>query len=144
MSDHIDMHYEEDKNDGISFTLMNRLATTKNSYQGSYKKVLCVCSAGCLRSPTAAVVLANPPFNFNTRAAGIHADFAIIPVDEVLLEWADEIVCMDVNQQIELKTRTKKPVINLSIPDRFEYREPELMQLIKSRYLEQIPLDKTD
>ena len=112
----------------------NRLSTTKNPYQGKYKKVLCVCSAGCLRSPTAAVVLSQPPYNYNTRAAGLEVDFAIIPVDEVLLEWADEIVCMNVDQQIRLKEMTKKPVLNLSIPDRFEYREPELMRTIKQRY----------
>lgn len=130
----------DDTNDNISFSTMNRLATTKNPYQGTYKKVLCVCSAGCLRSPTAALVLSQEPFNYNTRAAGIDKDFAIIPVDEVLLEWADEIVCMDVNQQLELKHHTKKPVINLSIPDSFEYRDPILMRRIKERYLEQVPL----
>ena len=44
---------------------MNRLANTQNKYQGKYKKVLCVCSAGLLRSPTAALVLSQEPFNFN-------------------------------------------------------------------------------
>ena len=130
--------------DDIDFKTMNRLATTKNPYQGPYKKVLCVCLAGCLRSPTAAVVLSAPPFDYNTRSAGLETDFAIIPVDEVLLEWADEIVCMDVNQQIELKTRTKKPVINLSIPDSFEYRDPRLLRLIKERYLDQMPKDEAN
>ena len=51
-------------------SLMNRLGNSKNPYQGDFKKVLCVCSAGLLRSPTAAWVLSNAPFNFNTREIG--------------------------------------------------------------------------
>jgi predicted protein tyrosine phosphatase len=115
---------------------MNRMATTKNPYQGKFKKVLCVCSAGCLRSPTAAVVLSQEPFNFNTRACGLDIDFAIIPIDDVLIEWANEIVCMDKYQQIKLKEKTNKAVICLNISDSYEYRDPELMRRIKEQYLE--------
>lgn len=118
--------------------LMNRLGNVKNPYQGTSKKVLCVCSAGLLRSPTVALVLSQSPYNFNTRACGLEKEFALIPIDEVLLEWADEIVCMSVDQQIRLKEMTTKPVYNLSIPDRFEYRDLELIELIKERYKEYI------
>ena len=116
---------------------MNRLGTTKNPYQGKYKKVLCVCSVGCLRSPTTAVVLSHEPFNFNTRSCGLDTEFAIIPIDDVLIEWADEIVCMDQYQQKVLKERTDKPVICLNIGDSYEYRDPELMRRIKERYLKE-------
>ena len=57
--------------------LMNRLANSSNRYQGEYKRVLCVCSAGLLRSPTAALVLSQEPYNFNTRAAGLDEAFAL-------------------------------------------------------------------
>ena len=60
---------------------MNRLANTHNPYQGDFKKVLCVCSAGLLRSPSTAFVLSQDPFNFNTIAAGINEDYALIVVD---------------------------------------------------------------
>lgn len=50
--------------------VMNRIANASNKFQGSYKRVLCVCSAGLLRSPTAALVLSKDPYNFNTRACG--------------------------------------------------------------------------
>lgn len=113
----------------------NRLFNCKNSYQGTAKRVLCVCSAGLLRSPTAAFVLSNEPFNFNTRAAGLVTDYALIPVDDVLLEWADEIVCMNEGQRTELETRTEKPVINLGIEDRFSYREKALIAKVKENYL---------
>lgn len=116
--------------------LMNRLGNSKNSFQGAYKRVLCVCSAGLLRSPTAAVVLSQAPFNFNTRAAGIVKEYALINVDEVLLHWADEIVCMTDEQKTELEKRTQKPVICLGISDNYAYRDSELIDLIRTKYEE--------
>lgn len=109
----------------------NRKWNSKNPYQGKYKRVLCVCSAGLLRSPTVAWVLSNEPYNFNTRAAGLDVGHALIPVDDVLLEWADEIVCMDEYQQEVLKGRTSKPVHNLKIGDNFEYRDKGLVKIIQ-------------
>lgn len=116
---------------------INRLHCCKNPYQGDTKKVLCLCSAGLLRSPTAAVVLSQEPFNFNTRAAGVH-DYALVRVDEVLLEWADEIVVMEafLLSAIKDKLPLNKPVIVLGIKDQYAYRDKELMALIKQRYLE--------
>lgn len=113
---------------------LNRMYTAKNPYQGNIKKVLCVCSAGLLRSPTAAWVLSQEPFNYNTRAAGTE-DYALIRVDSVLLHWADEIVCMTQEQAIKVARMTYKPVINLGIPDNYGYRDKELVELIKENYL---------
>lgn len=112
---------------------MNRKHNAKNPYQGKFKHVLCVCSAGLLRSPTTAWVLSNEPYNFNTRAAGLDQGHALIPVDDVLIEWADEIVCMDEYQQKVLKESTTKPVYNLKIGDNFEYRDKGLITIIKMR-----------
>lgn len=112
----------------------NRIANSKNHYQGGYKKVLCVCSAGLLRSPTAAMVLSKAPYNFNTRAAGLSEEYALISVDEVLLYWCDEVVCMEPNQAEELRKRTIKPVICLDIQDSFRYRDPKLIKKIKEKY----------
>ena len=117
--------------------LMNRLANCSNKYQGRYKRVLCVCSAGLLRSPTAAWVLSNEPYNYNTRAAGIAKEFALVPVDEVLLAWADEIVCQDAEQAEHLRAMLgdeEKPIIVLGIPDSFRYRDPALVSLIRESY----------
>jgi len=112
---------------------MNRMHTAKNPYQDNYKRVLCVCSAGLLRSPTAAVVLSRPPFNYNTRAAGIES-YALIKVDEILLHWADEVVCMTQDQCDKLLTMTTKPVVCLDIKDDYSYRDPILMEEIATRY----------
>lgn len=114
--------------------MRNRLANCHNHFQGKAKKVLCVCSAGLLRSPTAAVVLSQEPYNYNTRAAGLTTEYALIPVDDVLLEWADEIVCMEKWQEAELKERTAKPLYCLQIDDNFSYRDPRLMELTKAQY----------
>lgn len=118
---------------GVNMSL-NRIHNATNPYQGKTKRVLCVCSAGLLRSPTAAVVLSQEPYNLNTRAAGLDEGHALIIVDEVLLEWADGIVCMTKDQERELKTKTKKPVMCLNIADSYGYRDPKLIKLIKESY----------
>lgn len=120
---------------------MNRIANASNSFQGGYKRVLCVCSAGLLRSPTTAVVLSQAPFNFNTRAAGLVNEFALIPVDDVLLHWADEVVCMEPSQAFEIERRLERlklpstKVICLGIQDSFPYRDEVLMDAIAKTYV---------
>ncbi len=121
--------------------LMNRLGNISNRFQNfkAHKRVVCVCSAGLLRSPTAALVLSQEPWNFNTRAVGLVPEFALIPLDQVLLEWADEFVCMtqdqaDAVQEMIRQIHVTTPVTCLNIPDNFGYREPELIRLITERY----------
>jgi predicted protein tyrosine phosphatase len=87
------------------------------------------------------MVLSQEPYNYNTRAAGLVESYALIPVDQVLLCWADEIVCMTEEQKEELQKKLKdlnynKPVICLNIEDSFEYRNPKLIKLIKKNYAE--------
>jgi predicted protein tyrosine phosphatase len=118
--------------------MMNRLHNCKNPYQGKYKKVLSVCSAGLLRSPTIAWLLSQDPYNYNTRACGIH-DYALVPLDQVLLTWADEIVCVQLDHEVVVNKLLADcgldtPVINLMIPDNFEYRNPELIEMIRRVY----------
>jgi len=110
-----------------------------NVWQGETKRVLTVCSANMLRSPTMQVVLSSPPFDYNTRSCGIY-DFALVPVTKELLDWADEIVCADnehaerIVQLVHKYGIKDKPVVNLRIPDHYEYRNPELIRLITERY----------
>lgn len=112
------------------------MANASNPYQGEYKRVLCVCSAGLLRSPTAAFVLSQKPYNYNTRAAGLSEDFALIPVDPTLLAWAQEIVCMTKSQENILKKIAPYhiPILCLNIEDNFVYRDPTLIKAIKRKY----------
>lgn len=111
-----------------------------NSFQGDYKRVLCVCSAGILRSATAAHILCQEPYNFNTRNVGT-APYALIPLTEDVLQWADEIICMEAEHAIAVKMKLEemmytKRVITLDIEDIYEYRDPELVRLIQTKYNE--------
>ena len=121
----------------------NQLANANNKYQGDSKRVLCVCSAGMLRSPTAAVVLQSR-YGYNTRAVGIEQEFALMPLTEVLLVWADEIVCFDLAHQMALETIIEripdvkedlyKNIHLLRIPDEYDYMEEELQGRIWKQY----------
>lgn len=123
----------------MSMRDQNRLYNATNPAQGRHKKVLCLCSAGLLRSPTAAVVLSQAPFNFNTRAAGLVSEYALVLVDGVLIHWADEVVCMTEEQGVMLReSGCKKPIICLNIEDNYEYRDPKLMDLISNNYKEAV------
>lgn len=123
--------------------LMNRLANCGNKYQGTAKRVLCICSAGLLRSPTAAVVL-NQEYGYNTRSAGCNPDYAMIPVDAVLIAWADEIVVMEKEHLEFLPEAGNKLIKVLNIPDRYGYGDPELISLIKKYYADLSIMEKVN
>lgn len=116
----------------------NQLANTHNQYQTNTKRVLCICSAGLLRSPTAANIL-HKYHGYNTRSAGSCEDFALIPVTEALLEWADEVVFvnrdnfndMDAEQRAKLELCT---IYILDIPDEHNWGNPELEEIILEQY----------
>lgn len=122
----------------------NRMANLSNRYQGTSRKVLSVCSAGMLRSPTIAWVLSNDPYNFNTRSCGVSKEYALIAVDEALIFWADDIICVDPLHKayIEELINTSKwkddfrvlpNVILWNLADIYNYRDPELVEIIKDR-----------
>ena len=117
----------------LTYDIRTAMEVSHNPYQGKYKRILCVCSAGVLRSATTALVLSQEPFNYNTRSVGVEY-YALIPITEVLLTWADEIVCMTEEHKIRLKELTEKPIKCLNIPDSYEYRNKDLMKMIKENY----------
>lgn len=123
-------------------SMMNRIGNCSNPFQGTFKKVLCVCSAGLLRSPTTAYVLSQAPFNYNTRAAGITEEFALIPVDDALLAWADEVVVAEKWMGKHLEDKFKGKIISLDLPDQYRYRDPELIELITKRYTDYLNIEK--
>ena len=124
--------------------MLNRLANCHNPYQGTMKKVLCCCSASLLRSPTMAWILSNPPYNFNSRAAGTIKDYALVFADLPLVEWADEIVCAEEEHSDYIKeilknkliTKHNKPVYTLNIPDEFQTRDLKLIEIIQEKLKE--------
>lgn len=115
---------------------LNQMANAKNAWQNDAKRVLCVCSAGLLRSPTLAEYL-NKTYGYNTRACGTSQEFALIPISEALVHWADEVVFVNKENWEEVKDtpifKVKKVTI-LNLPDEYERNDPELIETIKSQY----------
>lgn len=117
----------------------NQLQNVSNPYQGPSKRVLCVCSAGLLRSPTLGFVLSKPPYNFNCRAVGVDVGHALIPVTEALLCWADIVVAVDEYTARSVKhlyndfniSADDTPLITLSVPDKYARMDKKLIAAIK-------------
>ncbi len=121
----------------------NKLSVINNPYQGDDRRVLCVCAGGVLRSPTAAWILSNEPFNYNTRACGDQS-YALIPLTEELVVWADEIVVMDEWQAENVNLLLAKslgdgtwPLVHiLNIEDDYDYKNPVLVELMTYKFKE--------
>lgn len=109
----------------------HRHGVAHNPYQGEFRRVLCVCSGGILRSPTLAWILSNAPYNCNTRAAGSEP-YALVPVDQILLDWAHTIVFVNEENRDKVVSRFRigDNALTLSVPDSFGYRDPELVRLL--------------
>ena len=120
----------------------NQLANVGNPFQGKAKKVLCVCSAGMLRSPTLANVL-HRQFGFNTRAVGSCQEYALIPISQALIWWADEIVFVNQENFDDLDDLEKEEIGDIGVPitvldvhDDFDWNDPELQALLLEEYVE--------
>ena len=117
--------------------MRNRMANAKNMYQGSRKKVLTVCSAGLLRSPTIAYILSNDPFNFNTRSCGASSEFALIPLDKVLVHWADEVVVVEPWMLEAVHEFDAGKIVHIiPTPDIYECRSEELIAILTPKLKE--------
>jgi len=122
----------------------NQLANVGNRFQTQVKKVVVVCSAGLLRSPTAANVL-HTKFGFNTRAVGADKEFALIPLTQALIWWADEIVfvnydaflLLDQEEKDEIESVAVKVII-LKIEDDFDWMDADLRYAIQWQYEEKM------
>ena len=108
-----------------------------NPFQKNYPKWLFICSAGMLRSATAAHLFASK--GINTRCAGTE-EYAIQPIHENTLLWADKIFVMEHQHAIALNKRflpqKDKPYIILNIEDKYDYRSPELIELLEKKMKE--------
>ena len=113
----------------------NQEGVVFNRYQGDAVKALFVCSAGILRSPTAALHFAKTK-GWNTRAVGDNQEFALIPVSEALMRWADIVFVMTADQRFHLKTdfgeSLNEKVFILNIEDDFAFMEPDLVKYLEA------------
>lgn len=100
------------------------------------RNVLFICGRNKLRSPTAEQIFATTP-GVETASAGLNPD-AEAPLDAELVEWADIIFVMERSHRQKLTRRfsrllTKKRVVCLDIPDRYDFMAPELVRLLESK-----------
>lgn len=116
----------------------NQLYNVHNKFQGDAKKVLCVCSAGLLRSATMQNVLIKE-YGYNARNCGTVDSYALIPISEALIVWADEIIFVNkenydqVHRYID-KWAFKNKCKVLNIPDMYSFNDPTLVSICKEQY----------
>lgn len=100
------------------------------------QRLLFLCTANRLRSPTAEQVFSQYP-NIEATSAGLAHD-AVDPLTPEHFEGVDTIFVMEKAHRNKLSKRFKahisnKRVICLNIPDDYEFMQPELITLLKTR-----------
>lgn len=96
------------------------------------KKVLFICNQNEHRSKTAEILFKN---QYNTRSAGLFNEKS---VTENEINWADIIFVMEESQRSEIakrfpKSYMKKQILNLEIPDIYQFNQQELINLLKNK-----------
>lgn len=114
----------------------NQLGNVGNKFQTKAKRVVVVCSAGLLRSPTIANEL-HIQFGWNTRAVGADKNFALIPLSQALIWWADEIVFVNQEAFDDLDSEEKNEIESvglvpkiLNIEDSFNWGDAQLKEMV--------------
>ncbi len=112
-----------------------------NVCQGSAVRILFVCSAGLLRSPTCAKVATE--MGFNARSCGSHVKMALVPITATLIEWAQVIVFMNAENSWEaksvfhqteyIKAKLLRKSVIWDVPDIYNYNDPDLVADVKWR-----------
>ena len=122
------------------FAKRNQLHNVNNSAQGEAKRVLTVCSASLLRSPTIANYL-HLTYGYNTRSCGTSKEYALIPISEALITWADLIVFANVENYQQLDQEEKDciaengtEVLILDLDDVHEWNSKELVDSIAYQF----------
>jgi len=105
-------------------------------------RVLFLCSRNRLRSPTAQRIFACVG-DWEVDSAGLSPDAEhLLSADQ--LEWADLILVMEPIHRRRLQ-RAYGPLLKgkrvgvLSIPDEYEFLQPELIELLRSRVERYLP-----
>lgn len=95
-------------------------------------KILFICNQNQNRSKTAEDLFKD---KFETKSAGLYNEK---PVTKKQLSWADTIIVMEDSQRSEISKRfpqeyLKKQILSLNIPDIYQFNQPELNKLLKSK-----------
>ncbi len=98
--------------------------------------LLFVCSENRLRSPTAEAVFSEYP-GVDAIGAGTNSDAGTVVTGD-LIEWADAVLVIEkshrnkISKKFKVQLKGKKLAV-LDIPDNYEYMDPELIKLLKSK-----------
>lgn len=95
-------------------------------------KVLFICNQNQNRSKTAEKIFKD---RFKTKSAGLYNEK---PVTEKQISWADLIVVMEESHRSEIAKRfpkqyMQKRILSFGIPDVFQFNQPELIDILKSK-----------
>ena len=93
-------------------------------------RVLFICNQNENRSKTAEELFKN---KFETKSAGLYNE---TPITKKQLSWADIVIVMEDSQRSEIAKRfpeqyIKKQIISLDIPDVYNYKNPNLIRMLK-------------
>lgn len=107
------------------------------------RNILFICTQNRLRSPTAEQVFADWP-GIETQSAGLGNE-AGNPVSPELLAWSDLIFVMEKSHRNKLAKKFKvhlggKRIICLDIPDDYDYMDPILIQLLRTKVPRFLPI----
>ena len=96
-------------------------------------KILFICNQNQNRSKTAEILFKD---RYETRSAGL---FNEKPVSVKEIEWADIILVMEELQRTEISKRfpkqyLQKRILSLNVPDIFHFNQPELIEMLKSKF----------
>ncbi|MCT8970796.1 low molecular weight protein tyrosine phosphatase family protein [Microbaculum marinisediminis] len=99
-------------------------------------RVLFVCTANKLRSPTAESVFRDYP-GIESLSAGTDPH-APTPLSKELIESVDLIIAMETHHRERIRKKYKQRpadgrIITLHIPDEYERDDPALIELLKKR-----------
>ena len=100
------------------------------------KKILFICGQNKLRSPTAEAVFADHQ-DWEVRSAALKNESeVIVGADDV--EWAEYIFVMEGQHRKKLQDQfrkhlNKQKVINLNIPDTYDYMDEALVDILKRK-----------
>ena len=100
---------------------------------------LFVCSANKDRSKTADDYFSEmyPHHHFDSAGTNINIcrKLGTNEITQEIIQWADLIFVMESKHQaaVQRMSKSKAQIINLNIPDRYQYNSKELIQILKSK-----------
>ena len=106
------------------------------------QRLLFICSQNRFRSPTAEAIF-DTVSDVDAASAGLNHD-AVTPVSGDLIEWADIIFVMEKTHRNKLQKRFRevlggKRVVTLGVPDLYDFMDPALVELLRSKLRRYVP-----